>query len=76
MATSLLVTAEDAKFGPSGNQPAYMLIAAINLIRMMSCSSGSPDFLQSSGVLQRCLQVLRHILAACPATPPVCTTAL
>lgn len=69
--------AEDAKFGlATGNQPAYMLGTAVNLMRMMSCSCGRPEFLQRSGMLLRCLHLMRHIVAACPATLPVCTAAL
>ena len=48
-----------------------MLAAAVSLMRVLSCSLGRYKILQSSGMLQRSVHVLRHILAACPATPPV-----
>ena len=51
---------------------ALMLVAALHLMRVSSCSTGCYEPLQRSGMLQRGLHVLSHILAACPATPPVC----
>ena len=53
-----------------------MLHAAMRLMRMLSCCSPRcPEFMQRSGMLLRSLHLLRHILAACPTTPPVCITA-
>ena len=37
-------------------------------MRMISCCSGRADFLQRSGMLLRCVHVLRHITAACPVS--------
>ena len=45
-------------------------------MRMISCSSRS-GFLPRSGMLLRCIHLLRHISAACPAAfLMVCMTAL
>ena len=63
--------AEDARFYPSA---ALMLVAALRLMRVSSCSMGCYEPPQRSGMLQRGVHVLRHILAACPATLPVCVT--
>ena len=52
---------------PAGQQSAHSLQAALQLLRMLSCCSGRPGFLQRSGMLLRCVHVLRHITAACPA---------
>ena len=67
----------DAKFGPSTDkQRALMLPLAVQLLRMVSCCGGcTEDFMQRSGVLLRCVHLLRHILAACPTTLPVRTAA-
>lgn len=51
-----------------------MLATAVTLMRVLSCSLGRYKILQRSGMLQRSVHVLRHILSACPATPPVCST--
>ena len=60
-------SAEDAKFNPcTGKQPAHTLVLAMQLMRMISCSCGRPEFLQRSGMLLRCVHVLHDILAACP----------
>ena len=69
--------AGDAKFGPfTDKRPAHVLQAAMRLMRMISCCSPRcPEFMQRSGMLLRSLHLLRHILAACPTTPPVCITA-
>lgn len=65
--------AEDAKFHPS---TAQMLVLAMHLLRMISCSFGGNEFLLQSGLLTRCLHLMRHTLAACPATHAVCMLAL
>ena len=67
----------DAKFSPSTDKrPALMLPWAMQLMRMISTCCGCPEeFLQRSGMLLRCLHLLRHVLAACPTTPSVCTAA-
>ena len=62
--------AENARLKPSA---ALMLAAAVTWMRMVSCSlAASHKLLRRSGMLQRCMHVLHTILAACPATPPVC----
>ena len=61
--------AEDARLKPSA---ALMVAAAVTWMRMLSCSLGCYKLLRRSGMLQRCMHVLHTILAACPATPPVC----
>ena len=48
---------------------AHTLVLALQLTRMISCCRAT--YLQRSGMLLRCLHVLRHILAATPATPEV-----
>ena len=52
-----------------------MLVLAMHLLRMISCSFGGNEFLLQSGLLTRCLHLMRHTLAACPATPAVCMLA-
>ena len=43
-------------------------------MRMVSCSTRYSAFYHRSGMLLRCLRLLRYILDACPATRPVGTT--
>ena len=64
--------AGDEKFDPS-TDTAYTLNLAMQLMRMVTdcCRTA---FLRRSGMLLRCVHVLRHIVAACPATPLVCIT--
>ena len=57
--------AGDAKFGTSATQN---LVPALQLMRMVGCSCKRPDWPLRSGMLLRWLHLLRHILAACPAT--------
>lgn len=42
---------------------------------MRRISGCRASFLQRSGVLLRSVHLMRHILAACPATPEVCVMA-
>ena len=66
------IFAGDAKFCAAGIQPADNLCTALQLMRMISCCSGSAGFLQRSGMLLRCVHLLRHIMAACPVSGTVC----
>ena len=65
----ILPRAGNARFDTAvGQQSAYTLQLALQLMRMISCCSGRSDFLQRSGMLLRCVHVLRHITAACPVS--------
>ena len=59
--------AGDARFDPSADRQATLtFLTAMQLVRMISCSRRrtSKPFLQRSGMLRRCLHLLRYILAA------------
>lgn len=44
----------------------------MRLMRMVSCCSPYAMFYHRSGMLLRCLTMLRYILAVCPANRLVC----
>ena len=65
-----LSPAGNARFDPSTCKlRTYSLFPALQLMRMIACCRGRAEFLGRSGMLLRCVHLLRHILAACPATP-------
>ena len=57
-------------------QPWCVLALAFKLMRIISCCSGRPGLSQRSGMLLRCVHVLRRIMAACPVSSTVCVTRL
>ena len=64
--------AHDAKFDPSTRKDtSYNLLMAMELMRMVSCCCFRASFFPRSGMLVRCVHLVRDILAACPATPMV-----
>ena len=65
---SVAFGAENARFETAA---ALMLLLAVSLMRTVSYTLAHPDVLRSSGMLLRCVHLLRYILAALPATPPV-----
>ena len=73
-----LYFAGDARLDLGNNKhSAHTLVPAMQLMRMISCSSRS-GFLQRSGMLLRCVHLLRNVLAACPVPAAhlmVCMTA-
>ena len=66
------VPADEGKFHPSGNQLAQMLLLAMEVMRMVTYCCNRDGLPQHTGMLLRCVHLLRHILAACPLTPLVC----
>lgn len=64
--TCVCFDADNAKFGLS---TARTLWLELELMRMLTCCRAG--FLPRSGMLLRCVHVLRHLLAACPATREV-----
>ena len=58
-----VVPAGDARYPSPGKRSAHTMASAVHLLRMVSCCKGSSRFLRRSGLVLRCVHMLRQLLA-------------